>query len=146
MGESLVEISAQWRGGMVFEAADSQGAVIRMSSPPSAQTGATPVELLLMSLAGCTGLDVVSILEKKRQPARSLEIRVRGKRAEEHPRVYTEIEIEYILSGENLTPEAVARAIELSETKYCSVGGMLSRSAQIRTSFRILPPGDATHG
>jgi putative redox protein len=146
MGESIVEISAQWREGMVFEAADSQGARIRMSSPPSEQEGATPVELVLMALAGCTGMDVVSILEKKRQPARSLEIRVRGKRAEEHPRIYTEIEIEYILSGEALTPEAVTRAIELSETKYCSVGGMLARSARIHTSFKIVPPEETSHG
>jgi putative redox protein len=131
---------------MVFEAADARGARIRMSSPPSEQDGAAPMELALMALAGCTGMDVVSILEKKRQPARSLEIRVRGIRGEDHPRIYTDIEIEFILSGEALTPEAVARAIELSETKYCSVGGMLSRAARIRTSFKIVPPEEAAHG
>lgn len=139
MSDSNVEISSTWQGGMEFEAADSEGVRIRMASPPAAGSGASPMELVLMALAGCTGMDVISILEKKRQGARSLEIRVRGKRAEDHPRIYTEIEVEYILSGENLTPEAVARAIELSETKYCSVGGMLTRAARIHTSFRIVP-------
>jgi putative redox protein len=144
MAESIVEISAAWKGGMAFEASDSAGARVLLASPPSAEAGAAPVEILLMALAGCTGMDVISILEKKRQPAKSLEIRVRGKRADEHPRVYTEIELEFILSGEALTPEAVARAIELSETKYCSVGGMLTKAAKIHSSFRIVPAGETS--
>lgn len=146
MGDSIVEITAAWQGGLTFTGTDSAGARVTMASPPGAAAGATPMEILLMALAGCTGMDVISILEKKRQPARTLEIHVRGKRADEHPRVYTEIEVEFVLTGEALTPEAVARAIELSATKYCSVGGMLVKAAPIRTSFRILPPAEGHDG
>jgi putative redox protein len=146
MGESTVEIRAAWQGGLTFEGSDSTGATIRMASPPSGESGASPMEILLMALAGCTGMDVISILEKKRQPAKSLEIRIRGMRTEEHPRVYTDIELEFILRGEALTPEAVARAIELSEKKYCSVGGMLAKSARIHSTFQIIPPGEDAHG
>jgi putative redox protein len=146
MSETIVEITAAWQGGMTFTGTDAVGVRIPIVSPPGATTGPTPMELVLMALAGCTGMDVVSILEKKRQPAQTLEIHVRGKRAEEHPRVYTEIELEFIFTGEALTPEAAARAIELSATKYCSVGGMLSKAAPIRTSFRILPPVESQHG
>jgi putative redox protein len=103
------------------------------------------MEVVLMALAGCTGMDIVSILEKKRQPADSIEISVHGTRAEDHPRIYTAIEIEYVLAGPLLTGEAVSRAIELSITKYCSVGGMLAKSASLRTTFRIVPAGKPTH-
>jgi putative redox protein len=103
------------------------------------------METALMALAGCTGMDVISILEKKRQTVQAMEIRLHGVRAEDHPKVYTGIEVEYVITGTNVDPEAVSRSIELSMTKYCSVGGMLSKTAQIRTSFRILPAGKATH-
>jgi len=83
-------------------------------------------------------MDVVSILEIKRQPAESIEIHARGTRAIDHPRGFTDIELEYVLSGALLTDEAVARAIELSINKYCSVGGMLAKAATLRTSFRIV--------
>jgi putative redox protein len=130
------EITAHWKGGMGFEAENAQGISVRMD-PPSDSAYLTPMELVLMALAGCTGMDVADILRKKRQAVESLEIRVRGLRAEDHPRVYTAIELEYILTGAELSPEAVARSIELSTEKYCSVGRMLEGSAPIRTSFRI---------
>jgi putative redox protein len=131
------EIAARWKGGLGFEAVNGQGVSVRMDQP-SDSAFLTPMEMVLMALAGCTGMDVADILRKKRQAPESMEIRVRGTRAENHPRVYTGIEVEYILSGTGLLPEAVARSIELSMTKYCSVGGMLERSVPIRTSFRIV--------
>jgi len=144
MAEDRTEIKARWTGGLGFDAENSHGAKVRMDS---LREGAapTPMELVLMALAGCTGMDVVSILEKKRQPAESIEIHVRGTRAQDHPRGYIEIELEYVLSGAQLTDEAVARAIELSVNKYCSVGGMLAKVATLRTSFRIVPGERATH-
>jgi putative redox protein len=143
VADNPLEITARWTGDLGFESKNAQGAAVWMDSP-SDSTSPSPMELMLMALAGCTGMDVVSILEKKRQRAESIEIRVRGTRAEDHPQVYTAIELEYILSGAKLTPEAVARAIELSMTKYCSVGGMLSKAASLRTSFRIVPVEGAT--
>jgi putative redox protein len=138
MEQDTIEITSRWLSGLSFEAAGTHGIPIEMGSSDDSPAN-TPMELALMALAGCTGMDVVSILEKKRQPVRSLEIRVRGARAEEPPRVYTNIEIEFQVAGEALTPEAVARAIELSETKYCSVGAMLGKSARVHTSYKILP-------
>lgn len=136
MAENRKEITARWTGGMGFDARNPSGASVRMDSLPESGSP-SPMEVVLMALAGCTGMDVVSILEKKHQPAESIEISVRGTRAEDHPRIYTAIDIEYALSGPLLTAEAVARAIELSIQKYCSVGGMLFQSAAVHTSFRI---------
>ncbi|HVF92095.1 MAG TPA: OsmC family protein [Blastocatellia bacterium] len=97
----------------------------------------TPMELLLISLGGCTGADVIGILEKKRQKVTGYEIEVRGERRAEHPRIYTSIEVVHRLRGRNLDPKSVAHAIELSETKYCSVSAMLASSAAITTRFEI---------
>ncbi len=102
------------------------------------QSGPTPMELLLIGLAGCTAMDVLSILEKKRQPFRGLRVRVEAERAEEHPQVYTQIHLEYIVSGDGVDPAAVERAIHLSETKYCSAAAMLGAVARITTSYRIV--------
>jgi putative redox protein len=99
--------------------------------------GATPKELLLMALAGCTSMDVVSILKKKRSPVAGYECIVKGVERDEHPRIFTEIHIEYVLYGDGIKPEDAERAIELSTTKYCSVSAMLSASCQISHSYRI---------
>jgi putative redox protein len=96
------------------------------------------MELLLMGLAGCTGMDVISILRKKRQEVTAYEVRVRGERAETDPKVFTHITVEHVVTGHAISPEAVARAIELSETKYCGAGAMLSKTAALTHIFRIL--------
>jgi putative redox protein len=137
MAEQQTEITAYWRGGLGFEAVNARGVSVRMD-PPSDQPYLTPMELVLEALAGCTGMDVADILRKKRQAVEALEIRVRGTRAENHPKVYAAIELEYIVTGGEVSAEAVARAIELSMTKYCSVSKMLSAKAPIRTSYRIV--------
>jgi putative redox protein len=142
MSGKTTEITALWKGGLEFEAANTQGASVRMA-PPSENPSLAPMELVLIALAGCTGMDTADILRKKRQAVETLEVRVRGTRTEDHPRVYAGIEVEYILSGKDLQEEAVARAIELSTTKYCSVGAMLSPSVPIRTSYRIVPGKEA---
>ncbi len=100
-------------------------------------SGFAPMELLLVGLGGCTGMDVISILEKKRQKVTSFEIRVNATRATEHPKVFTHIVLEYVLGGQALDPAAVERAVELSETKYCSAMAMLSKSAQIERKITI---------
>jgi putative redox protein len=100
--------------------------------------GSTPKELLLMALAGCTASDVVPILKKKRTPLQKLEIYVKGNEREQHPRIFTDIHVEYVFYGEGLKSEDIERAIELSTTKYCSVSAILAASAPITHSYRIV--------
>jgi putative redox protein len=97
-----------------------------------------PMEMVLVGMGGCTAMDVVPILQKKRQEVHGLEIRLHGERANEHPHVFTEITLEYIVTGHNVDPVAVARAIELSETKYCSVSAMLQKTANITTKYTVI--------
>jgi len=101
-------------------------------------TGPKPIELALLALGGCTGFDVISILRKKRQTVTGYEIEVRAEQNPESPAYFTRVEIKHRLRG-RIDPEAVQRAIHLSETKYCSVGAMISKTAKIETTFEILP-------
>ena len=103
--------------------------------------GARPAELLLMALAGCTAMDVISILRKKRQPVERYEVSVVGKQRSGHPAVFDSIEVEHIVHG-LVEPEAVRRAVELSATRYCAVGATLSSGVtQIRHRYRLLADG-----
>lgn len=100
--------------------------------------GPTPMELILMGTAGCTAMDVVSILRKKRQKVTAYQVHIHGTRAPTHPMVFTAITIEHVVSGHHISGDAVARAIDLSVTKYCGAHAMLSKTATITTSYRIL--------
>jgi putative redox protein len=104
------------------------------------ETGPRPVQLLLIGLCGCTGMDVISILKKKRQSFTGLKVQATADRAEEHPKVYTDIHLEFVVTGEDVDPAAVERSIELSQTKYCPASAMLGQVADITTSFRIEEP------
>ena len=101
------------------------------------EAGPRPLELLLLGLAGCTTMDVVSVLQKKRQPFTDLQVQVSAERAEEHPKVYTQIHLEFVVKGQEVKPQAVERAIELSQTKYCPAAAMLGKAVDITTSYRI---------
>ncbi len=101
-------------------------------------SGPHPMQLVLIGLCGCTGMDVISILKKKRQSLTGLEVRATAERAEDRPRVYTEIHLEFVVTGEDVDPHAVERSIELSQTKYCSASAMLRKTAEITTSYRIV--------
>lgn len=98
-----------------------------------------PKELVLLGLAGCTGSDVVSILKKKRVGLDRLEINVSAEERDEHPRMYASIHMEYVFHGDGLRPQDLERAIELSETTYCSVSAMLKPAVTITHSYRIRP-------
>lgn len=101
-------------------------------------TGARPIELLLYALAGCTAMDVISLLEKKRQDVRGLDIVVEAdQREDEYPRIYTAIRLHYVVEGFAVSEAAVRRSIELSKEKYCSVGGMLGEQVRIATTFEV---------
>jgi len=99
--------------------------------------GIRPKELLLIALAGCTASDVVTILEKKKIQLSDFEINITAQQQEEHPQVYTKINIEYVFYGNEIPIEAVERAIELSQTKYCSVTAMLQKAIEITHNYRI---------
>jgi putative redox protein len=116
------------------------GHQVHMDAPSASDGGAgpTPMELVLMSLAGCSAMDVISILRKKRQPAEGMEVRVRGQRRDEYPTVFTAIQLEYVVHGADVEPSAVERAIELSRDRYCPVWAMLGQSALITSSYRIV--------
>ena len=101
--------------------------------------GSRPKELVLMALGGCTGSDVATILQKKRVPVRGFEMRLEANTAEEHPQVFTDIHIEYVVYGDGINPADVERAIELSTTKYCAVSAMLRPSVKLTHSLRIEP-------
>ncbi len=101
--------------------------------------GIRPKELLLLALGGCTASDVIAILQKKRVPLEGIEIHLSAEQTEEHPQVFTTIHVEYVVRGDNIKAADVERAIELSETKYCSVNAMLRKSVAITRSYRIEP-------
>ncbi|MBP1678630.1 MAG: putative redox protein [Bacteroidetes bacterium] len=108
--------------------------------------GSSPKELLLMALGGCTAMDVIPILAKKRVPVSHLEVHLTANTAETHPMVYTDINIEYVVHGGGIDPADVERAIELSTTKYCSVSAMLRPSVKLTHTYRIVPvEAEATH-
>ena len=136
MEENWRQVVAEWKGGMGFTGCNQSGGEVQIGTIDG-KPGVGPMEMLLLGLAGCTGMDIVSILEKKRQDLRDMKIKVRGKRAETFPKVYTEIEVEYLLWGDNLSPKAVEQAIELSEQKYCSASIMLGATAKITTLYTI---------
>jgi putative redox protein len=100
--------------------------------------GFRPMELLLVGFGGCSGMDVISVLRKKRQPVSGLEINVRGEKAENAPKVYKEVHIEYIVKGKGVEKDAVERAIALSLDKYCSVGATLAKAGSIKHSYKIV--------
>jgi putative redox protein len=124
---------------MHFVGSVPSGGLVHMDSPASGEppAGASPMELVLMSLAGSSGMDVVSILRKKRQPVDDLEVRVHGTRRDDFPTVFSQIALEYIVHGD-VEPQAIERAIELSRDRYCPVWAMLGHSVLITSSFRVL--------
>ena len=116
---------------------DQHHAVAMDVGPPEGQgTAAEPKEILLSALAGCTSMDVASILRKKRQAATSYEVAVSGESADEHPRVFRTITVEHRVAGE-VQAEALRRSIELSATRYCPVSAMLSASATVEHWYRL---------
>ncbi len=135
-----MDAKVTWKNGLSFTGETGSGFTIPLGTSVEHGgdgSGPGPMEVVLMALGGCTGLDVISILEKKQQKVTGFEIKLHGDRAETHPKVYTDITVEYIVTGTNLDPEAVNRAVELSETKYCSVNAMLRKTANITTKVTI---------
>jgi putative redox protein len=130
--------------GATFAAKSDSGHWVMMDAPEQfdGMNGAPrPKELILYALAGCTASDVVGILKKKRVPFTDFEMKLAGQEREEHPKIFTDIHIEYIVHGNDINPADVERAIELSTTKYCSVSAMLQPTVKLTHSYRIIPSG-----
>ncbi len=131
-----------WKGsGLDFSATLGSGYVLDLSGDAN-ETQGSPMEMLLAGVAGCTAVDIVFILQRQRQPVSGVEVAIEGTRADDHPKVYTDVKLIYLVSGDNLDPKAVERAVELSEEKYCSASIMFRRAGVNMTSeFRVLPSG-----
>lgn len=136
---SWKEITAEWDGNSGYLATNKSGATVLMGKDKDATSGIGPMEMLLAGLSGCTMMDVIDILKKKRRIPEKFSTIVRGnQRIDEYPYFFTEYKIEYVLWGNNLVEKDVEQAIKLSEEKYCSVGGTLSKSGPIHSSYRII--------
>lgn len=136
-----MEAKVIWKSGLGFTGTAESGFTISLgghSEEGTPNDGFRPVELLAVGLVGCTAMDVISILEKKRIKVTAFDVTVHALRAEEHPKVFTQAEIVFRLTGTNIDPAAVERAIELSSTKYCPAHAMLGKVFPITTRYEII--------
>ena len=125
-------------GDDLFVAFAPSGHAVTIDTDRARNSTPSPMELLLLALGSCTGVDVVSILRKKRETVTDYRVEVRGCRREDHPRSYKRMEVHHIVTGRNISERSVAQAIELSEQKYCSVAATLRPTAEIVSSFEII--------
>jgi putative redox protein len=135
-----MDVQVQWTSRRRFDGRSTSGATLVLDTrPESGGTGAgpSPMEAVLMALAGCSGIDVVETLRKMRAPLEGLTISVSAERAAEHPRVFTKIRVHYAAWGAGLERQDVERAVSLSVEKYCSVSAMLRRTAEIHYAIAV---------
>jgi putative redox protein len=140
--EESMECKVKWTGdGMSFVAETGSNHAVVMDGAPEAggrNLAPRPMELLLAGTGGCTAFDVVMILKKGRHAVTGCEVSLKAERAESEPKIFTQIHFHFRVSGKQLKPEAVARAIELSKDKYCSASIMLGKTATISHDFEII--------
>ena len=136
-----MDVILSWKGRMLFEGVGGSGFVQKLDTDASVggdDSGARPMEFIALGLAGCTAMDVISILQKKKQPVSDFKVQLHAERADEHPKVFTEAVIEYLVTGSDVDEAALLRAIELSAEKYCPAQAMLSKAFPIRMTYKIL--------
>jgi len=135
------DATAVWKKGLTFTGtAAGSGFTLPMGADPKVggdNDGFRPSELVLVGLAGCTGMDVISILAKRRQEVTAFEVKVHGEPAPNEPKRFTRFDVEYVVTGKGIDPAAVERAVELSETKYCTVMNTLRPAAPITRKITI---------
>lgn len=132
--------SANWHGNLTFTGSADTGFTVPLGASPSVggdDDGFRPLELMAVSLAGCTAMDVISILQKKRQQISDFRVEVNTDQAENHPKVFTQAAIEYHVFGNHVDEKAVARALELSATRYCPAQAMLDQVFPITLKYFI---------
>jgi putative redox protein len=135
-----MEAKVTWRNRLSFTGSGTHSYTIPLDAEPSVggnNDGFEPMELVAIGLAGCTAMDTISILQKKRQDVTAFEVQVHAERAIEFPKVFTNVIIEYIVEGHDVEPAAVERSIQLSATKYCPVQAMLGKSCNIEHKYSI---------
>ncbi len=142
------EAVVKWMDGEQFVGTPSSGHGIVIDADRNRNSGAAPMELLLLGMGGCTATDVISILRKKRENVTSLEVHLQGERAPTPPTVYNEIHVHYVVRGVDVKEKSVQDAIHLSETKYCGAAAMLGKTARITIDYEIQPatPANAPVG
>ena len=128
----------EWKNTDLFVGHTPSGHSVLLDTDHTRNSAPTPMELLLVALGSCSGVDVVSILKKKRQDVSAYRVEVRGERRDEHPRSYKRMAVHHIVTGRNISEQSVAQAIQLSEEKYCSVAATLRPTAEIVSSFEII--------
>ena len=140
-----MQVKVDWKGRLSFEGAADSGYSLNLGAEPEvggAGDGFRPLELMALSLAGCTAMDVISILQKKRQDVTDFEVRVEAARAPDHPRVFTRAVILYLVSGHKVEEAAVLRAIELSAQRYCPAQAMLAKAFTMELHYQIFEEAD----
>lgn len=137
MAGSEYKATVRYAGDDLFIGTSPAGVSVAIDVKGDRKSAPTPMEMLLLSVAACTAADVASIMEKKRQDVREYLIEVTGTRVDDHPRKYTAFHVHHIVRGHNVSEQALARAIELSDTKYCSVAATVRPTAAITTSYEI---------
>jgi len=137
MAGNLYKATVKWAGDDFFIGTGYTGHAQVMDSKGDRNAATSPVEMLLVAVAGCTAMDVISILLKKRQNVTDYNVEVTGERVAEHPRKFIKFNVHHIVHGRSVSEKAVADAIELSETKYCSVAATIRPTAEIVTSYEI---------
>lgn len=140
-----MDAKVTWDNGLLFSGVADSGYVVKMDSKSSPETGAGPVELTAMALAGCTAMDVISILTKKKKEVTRFEVKVHADRSADYPKVITKAVLEYVLVGHDIDEASVARAIELSVKQYCPVHAMLVKAFPIALTYSIYEE-DGGHG
>ena len=141
-----MDVRVSWHGGMSLTGTAETGFTVPLGASAAvggADDGFRPTELLAISLAGCTAMDVVSIMQKKRQDITAFEVGVQVERADEHPRVFTSAVITYEVTGHDVGEIPLRRSIGLSSKTYCPVQGMLSKTVPMKLLYRIYE-GDST--
>ena len=136
-----MNISVKWIDGMLMVGKSDSGHAIVMDGPPEiggGNLGVRPMEMLLLGMAGCTMIDVVSTLNKMREDVVDCQTQVSADRAEEYPKVFTNIHVHFILRGKQLNPSKVDKAIKLSAEKYCSASIMIGKTAIITHDYEII--------
>jgi putative redox protein len=143
MANTETKATIHFAGDEFFVGVTPSGHAQAIETNSTRANAATPMELLLIALGSCTGVDVISILKKKRQHVTSYRIEVSGERRADVPRSYTRLEVKHIVSGRGVSEPALASAIELSDKKYCSVAATLRGSAEIVSTYEIVEEDDA---
>jgi putative redox protein len=133
-----MQAKVTWDKDLMFTGVADSGYAVRMDSKSGPETGVGPIELVAISLAGCTAMDVISILTKKQQQVRSFHVQVHARRATDYPKVITSAELEYVISGHEVDVAAVVRAIDLSVKHYCPVHAMLAKAFPISLRYSVL--------